>query len=83
MQLTQAELADRLHVTRQAVSKWESGKSVPDTGTLLTMAELFGVSVETVLSGEEAVPSVAGAKKKIAEERPRRAKSIFFARCRR
>ncbi len=40
------------------------GKSVPDTGTLLTMAELFGVSVETVLSGEEAVPSVAGAKRK-------------------
>ncbi len=63
MQLTQAELADRLHVTRQAVSKWESGKSVPDTGTLLTMAELFGVSVETVLSGEEAVPSAVPVQK--------------------
>lgn len=67
LQLTQAELASRLHVTRQAVSKWESGRSVPDTGTLLAMAELFGVPVETILSGEEAVPPAAPAQAQAGE----------------
>ena len=67
LQLTQAELAGRLHVTRQAVSKWESGRSVPDTGTLLAMAELFGVPVETILSGEEAVPTASPAQMQAGE----------------
>lgn len=67
LQLTQAELASRLHVTRQAVSKWESGRSVPDTGTLLAMAELFGVPVETILSGEDAVPPAAPAQAQAGE----------------
>ena len=67
LQLTQAELASRLHVTRQAVSKWESGRSVPDTGTLLAMAELFGVPVETILSGEDAVPTAAPAQTQAGE----------------
>ncbi len=67
LQLTQAELASRLHVTRQAVSKWESGRSVPDTGTLLAMAELFGVPVEAILSGEGAVPTAAPAQTQAGE----------------
>lgn len=56
LQMTQSQLAERLFVTRQAVSKWESGHSVPDTQTLLAMAELFGVKVETILHGEEEPP---------------------------
>lgn len=50
--MTQKDLAQRLHLTRQAVSKWESGKSVPDPETLLVMAQLFRVTVEEILSGE-------------------------------
>lgn len=67
LQMTQSQLAERLYVTRQAVSKWESGRSVPDTQTLLAMAELFGVTVETILRGEEeaseppAAPPIAAA----------------------
>lgn len=49
--MTQRDLAQRLHLTRQAVSKWESGKSVPDPETLLVLAQLFRVTVEELLSG--------------------------------
>lgn len=44
--LTQEELAEKLGVSRQAVTKWESGASVPDLSKLLLMAELFGVSMD-------------------------------------
>ncbi len=56
--LTQAELAQRLHLTRQAVSKWEAGKSVPDTPTLLELAGIYGVTVEEILDGGDS--SAAG-----------------------
>ena len=52
-QMTQTDLAQQLHITRQAVSKWESGKSVPDPETLLAMAALFQVTVEEILGGED------------------------------
>lgn len=47
--LTQDELADRVFVTRQAVSKWESGESVPNTETLKILSKLFDVSINTLL----------------------------------
>ena len=43
--MTQSDLGDRLNVTRQAVSKYETGDSFPDVTILVTMAEVFGVSV--------------------------------------
>ncbi len=57
---TQAQLADRVCVTHQAVSKWENGTALPDVQTLLSMSALFGVSMETLLTGQEyAAPSPA------------------------
>lgn len=47
--MTQDELAERLHVTRQAVSRWETGKTVPDTALLAAIAAAFSVSVDRVL----------------------------------
>ena len=47
--LTQQELAARLHVSRQAVTKWESGRGVPDVENLRAMARLFDVSVDHLL----------------------------------
>lgn len=44
--LSQEQLADRLNVTRQSVSKWESGASVPELGKIVQLAEMFGVSVD-------------------------------------
>lgn len=46
MGLSQEQLADRLGVTRQSVSKWESGASVPELGKILQLSEMFGVSVD-------------------------------------
>jgi len=47
--LTQMELAEQLHLTRQAVSKWERGESVPDIFHLCRLSELFGVSVDVLV----------------------------------
>lgn len=47
--LSQDELADRLYVTRQAVSKWERGASAPSLDTLGEMRKLFSVSIEELL----------------------------------
>ena len=53
--ITQEEFADRLGVTRQAVSKWESGSAYPETDTIIRIAELFGVTCDYLLR-ENAVP---------------------------
>ena len=47
--LTQDELAEKLYVTRQAVSRWENGETVPNTETLKLLSGLFGVSINTLL----------------------------------
>ena len=47
--LTQEELAERLFVTRQAVSRWENGETLPNTDTLRRLSALFGVSINTLL----------------------------------
>ncbi len=47
--MTQSDLAERLNVTRQAVSKYETGDSFPDVTILVTMAEVFGVSVDELI----------------------------------
>ena len=44
--LSQEQLADRLGVTRQSVSKWESGAAMPELGQLIALSELFGVSID-------------------------------------
>ena len=47
--LSQDELAKRIFVTRQAVSRWETGETVPNTETLKLLSDLFGVSINTLL----------------------------------
>lgn len=47
--MTQELMAERLGVSRQAVSKWESGRSEPSTSNLLALADLFEVSPEELL----------------------------------
>ena len=47
--LTQEELAERLMVTRQAVSRWETGETQPNTDTLKLLSKEFGVSINTLL----------------------------------
>ena len=47
--LTQSELAEKTFVTRQAITKWESGESIPNTETLKILSKLFDVSINTLL----------------------------------
>lgn len=49
---SQEELAEKLSVSRQAVSKWESAQSIPDLQRIIRMAELFGVSTDYLLKDE-------------------------------
>ena len=50
---SQEELAVRLNVARQTISKWERGTSVPDADMLIQLSDLLGVSVSTLLGIEE------------------------------
>ena len=50
--MTQLELAEKLNYTDKAVSKWERGESIPDVAVLKTIADLFGVTVDYLLTAE-------------------------------
>lgn len=50
---TQEELAERLFVSRTAISKWESGRGYPNIDSLKAISKLFSVSIDDLLSGEE------------------------------
>lgn len=53
--LSQEELANRLNVSRQTVSKWEVGDSTPDMEKLVAISDLFEISLEKLVKGEETV----------------------------
>ena len=50
--MTQANLAEKLGISDRAVSKWETGKSMPDSGIMLELCELLKINVNELLSGE-------------------------------
>ena len=51
--MTQAVLAEKLGISDRAVSKWETGKSLPDSGIMLELCELMKINVNELLSGEK------------------------------
>ena len=51
--LSQEEFADRLYVSRQAVSKWERGEAYPDTENLITISEMFKVTIDELLNAKD------------------------------
>ncbi len=53
--LTQMQLAEKLNVTDRAVSKWETGKGMPDTSIMLELCSLLKISVNELLKGEKDV----------------------------
>ncbi len=50
--ITQEELADRLYVSRQTVSRWETDSSFPDVETVIKLCELFGCDMDTLVRGD-------------------------------
>lgn len=57
--LTQEQLAEKLYVSRTAVSKWESGKGYPNIDSLKSISKLFQVTIDDLLSGEELISLAA------------------------
>ena len=70
--LSQEELADKIGVSRQAVSKWESEQSTPDLDKIIVMSDLFEVTTDYILKGIEPVSTTS--KKTI--------KTLYFGRSR-
>lgn len=53
--LTQQDVAEQLNVTRQTVSSWEVGKSIPDISSLISLSELYDISLDYMLKGDKQV----------------------------
>lgn len=51
--ITQEELADKLNVSRQAVSKWESGQTMPEIEKIIQIAKMYDVSLDYLLKDED------------------------------
>lgn len=65
---SQEELANRLNVSRQTVSKWEVGDSTPDMEKLVAISDLFDVSLDMLIMGKEApAPEAAPAKSELVD----------------
>ena len=59
--LSQEELAERLGVSRQAVSKWESGSATPDVDRLLALSKFYGVTMDDLFKEDSSAPGGEGA----------------------
>lgn len=79
--LTQEELASKLGVSRQAVSRWELNEVLPETGNLIQLSKIFGVSIDYLLDNqvktEAELPLVQQTKRKV--EKKSRLKLILLA----
>ncbi len=53
LNLTQMQLAEKLNITDRAVSKWETGKSMPDSSVMLELCDILKINVNELLSGEK------------------------------
>lgn len=51
--LTQTELAEKLNITDRAISKWENGRRLPDSGTMLALCEILNITINDLFSGEK------------------------------
>ena len=67
--LTQEELAEKMNVSAQAVSKWENDLSYPDIETLCKLADLFECSLDELVNDQPAAPRVKSAKPEKVEKR--------------
>ena len=68
MGLSQEELADKLGISRQAISKWERAEASPDTDNLICLAKIYGVSLDDLLKTDQPVEEVIRAVKEKENE---------------
>ncbi len=72
--ISQEEAAFKLNVTRQTISKWETGESRPDFDKIVPLCELYGISTEELLTGKKIQESDKGTQ---VNERERKRKTAF------
>lgn len=81
--LSQEELAEKLGVSRQAVSRWELGSTTPDLTNLKQLSEVFGVSADYLIhddyESDEDIPKVKETSKIICEKDERQSKAYLSA----
>ena len=82
--LTQLQLAERLNITDRAVSKWENGKSMPDSSIMLELCDVLNITVTDLLNGEIATMEMGNLKNEqllldMAEELEKKNKTIWNA----
>lgn len=66
---SQEELADKVNVARQTISKWENGTTIPDTNNLIELSKIFEVSVDKLLGNNECDEQNNGDTKKLKKEK--------------
>ncbi len=80
--LSQEELATKLGLSRQAVSKWERAEASPDTDNLICLAKLYGVSLDDLLNSDQSLEEIASETKEHEEAKENKDTSrVFFGSC--
>lgn len=69
--MSQGDLAEKLNVSRQSVSKWETNASIPELDKLLLLSDLFGITLDALVKGD-AVPEPESIPAPEAAEQPQR-----------
>jgi len=75
---SQEELADKLGLSRQAVSKWERAEASPDTDNLICLAKLYGISLDELLSTDEDLDTIVNEQVKKEEDKDAKSKSVVI-----
>ncbi|MGN0487071.1 MAG: helix-turn-helix domain-containing protein [Acutalibacteraceae bacterium] len=79
--MSQSDLAEKLDVSRQSVSKWETGASVPELDKLITMSDIFNISIDELVKSDSLAEEIKDETKEIKssyilQKNPRSAKQI-------
>lgn len=77
--ITQDELAARIGVTRQAVSKWETGSTIPDIEILMSLSEIYGISINDILKAD--LTRIKFQKEIVFPGEEKKRKNIFVIGC--
>lgn len=77
--ITQDELAARIGVTRQAVSKWETGTTIPDIEILMSLSEIYGISINDILKAD--LTKIKFQKEIVFPGEEKAAKNVFVIGC--
>jgi len=73
---SQEEVADKLGLSRQAVSKWERAEASPDTDNLICLAKLYGISLDELLSTDDDIETIV--KEQVKKEEPNEKEGIHL-----